>query len=144
MLRVCLPSSAARLSQDSNILSRNVTDGVGRLRYIPHARVEQGLACLGALALHVAERIVVLGGVAMGTARKAALQSGLPEYPGAIVAGHAQVVALAERLASYSAATWGGIALAADVEDADSAAVCGDISRGIDKRLWVLDAHRNR
>lgn len=68
---VQLPAPPARLSHDSNILSRNVTDGAGRLRYIPPTRVEQGLACLGALALHVAERIVVLGGVARGTARTA-------------------------------------------------------------------------
>jgi hypothetical protein len=65
------------------------------------------------------------------------MQSGLPEYPGAIVAGHAHVVALEERFASYSAAIWGGIALAADVEEVDSAAVHGDISRGDDKRFWV-------
>jgi hypothetical protein len=47
----------ARLSQDSNILSSNLTDGAGCLRYIPHVRVEPCLACLGALVLHVAERI---------------------------------------------------------------------------------------
>ena len=47
----------ARLSQDSNILSRNLTDGAGRLRYIPQARVKPCLACLGALMLHVTERI---------------------------------------------------------------------------------------
>src|SRR2546429_5297300 len=52
-----LPAPPARLSQDSNILSRNLTDGAGRLRYIPHVRVEPCLACLGALVLHVAERI---------------------------------------------------------------------------------------
>jgi starvation-inducible DNA-binding protein len=79
-----------------------------------------------------------------GTARTAALQSGLPEYPGAIVAGHAHVGALAERFASYAAAPWGGMALAADVEDAHRAAVYTETSHGIDKRLWVLDAHLNR
>src|SRR5882724_798415 len=54
---VRLPAPPARLSQDSNILSRNLTDRAGRLRYIPHVRVEPCLACLGALVLHVAERI---------------------------------------------------------------------------------------
>jgi starvation-inducible DNA-binding protein len=66
----------------------------------------------------VAERIVVLGGMARGTARTAPMLSGLPEYAGAIVAGHAHVVALEQRFASYSVAIWGGIVLAADVEDA--------------------------
>jgi DNA-binding ferritin-like protein len=37
-----------------------------------------------------------------------------------------------------------GIALAAEVEDAGSAAVYTDISRRVDKRLWVLDAHLSR
>jgi starvation-inducible DNA-binding protein len=36
------------------------------------------------------------------------------------------------------------IVLAADVEDADTAAVYTDISRGVDKRLWVLEAYLNR
>jgi starvation-inducible DNA-binding protein len=92
----------------------------------------------------VAERIAVLGGVARGTARTAATQSRLPEYPDAIVEGRAHVRALAERFAPYATAVRGGIALAADVEDADSAAVYTDISRGVDKRLWVLEAHLHR
>jgi DNA-binding ferritin-like protein len=47
----------------------------------------------------VAERLVVLGGVARGTARTAATHSTLPEYPGAIMDGDAHVRALAERFA---------------------------------------------
>lgn len=99
---------------------------------------------LEAYADLVAERIAVLGGVAMGTARTAAMQSRLPEYPGAIVDGNAHVVALAERLASYATTIRGSIVLAADVEDADSAAVYTEISRGVDKRLWGLEAHLYR
>jgi starvation-inducible DNA-binding protein len=89
----------------------------------------------------VAERIVMLGGVALGTARTAALQSRLIEYPGAVMDGTAHVLALAERFAQYATALRNDIALAADVEDAGSAAVYTDISRGIDKRLWFLQAH---
>lgn len=96
---------------------------------------------LEAYADLVAERIAVLGGMAMGTARTAAMQSSLPEYPDTIVDGHVHVLALAERFAYYATATRSCIAFAADVEDADSAAVYTDISRGVDKRLWVLEAH---
>jgi starvation-inducible DNA-binding protein len=96
---------------------------------------------LEAYADLVAERIAVLGGVARGTARTAAMQSRLPEYSDAIVDGNTHVLALAERFADYATAIRGDIALAADVEDADSAAIYTDISRGIDKRLWVLEAH---
>ena len=42
----------------------------------------------------VAERIGILGGVAMGTSRTAAMQSTLPEYPASIVDGTAHVGAL--------------------------------------------------
>jgi starvation-inducible DNA-binding protein len=78
---------------------------------------------LEAYADRVAEHIAVLGGVARGTARMAAMQSRLPEYPGAMVDGRAHVVALAERFAQYAATMRGDIALAADVEDAASAAI---------------------
>jgi starvation-inducible DNA-binding protein len=89
----------------------------------------------------VAERLVVLGGVARGTARTAATQSTLPEYPSALMDGDAHVRALAERFAPYATALRDDITLAADVEDAGSAAVYTDISRGVDKQLWFLEAH---
>jgi len=89
----------------------------------------------------VAERIVVLGGVALGTARTATTRSTLPAYPDAILDGLAHVRALAERVAPYATALRDNIILAADVEDAGSAAVYTDISRGVDRQLWVLDAH---
>ena len=99
---------------------------------------------LDAYADLMAERIAMLGGVARGTAHTAATQSRVAEYPDTLVDGHAHVVALAERFAPYARAMRGDIALAADVEDADTAAVYTDISRGVDKRLWVLEAHLNR
>ena len=89
----------------------------------------------------VAERIAVLGGVVMGTTRTAALQSQLPEYPTALVEGNTHVLALVERFAHYATVMRSAIALAADVEDAGSAAVYTDISRGVDKQLWILEAH---
>jgi starvation-inducible DNA-binding protein len=72
------------------------------------------------------------------------MQSRLAAYPAAIADGNAHVLALAERFAHYTTAMRGGIALAADVEDADSAALYTDISRRVDKHLWVLEAYLNR
>jgi starvation-inducible DNA-binding protein len=89
----------------------------------------------------MAKRLVVLGGVALGTARTAAAHSTLPEYPGDIAAGNAHALALAERVALYTTAVRDAIAHAADVGDADTAAVYTDISRGIDQRLQFLEAH---
>jgi starvation-inducible DNA-binding protein len=92
----------------------------------------------------LAERIALLGGVALGTARTAARHSTLPEYLGATVEGNAHLVALAERFAHYAIAVRGGITLAADVEEVGSAALYTEISRWVDKQLWVLDAHLHR
>ena len=88
----------------------------------------------------MAERIAVLGGVVLGTARTAAL-SQLPEYPSMLVKADKHVGALVERFAHYATMVRGGITQAAEVEDAGSAAVYTDISRGVDKQLWVLEAH---
>jgi starvation-inducible DNA-binding protein len=92
----------------------------------------------------VAERLVILGGVARGTARTAVTHSTLPEYPGAIVDGDAHVRALAERFAPYATALRADIAHATEVEDAGSAAIYTDISRGVDKRLGFLEAYLHR
>ena len=89
----------------------------------------------------VAERLVVLGGVARGTARTAATHSPLLEYPGAIMDGDAHVRALTECFASYATALRADIAHATEVEDAGSAAIYTDISRGVDKRLGFLEAY---
>ena len=92
----------------------------------------------------VAERITVLGGVVMGTVRMAATQSKLPEYPDAVMEGDGHVQALVERFGRYAVTLRDDIALAADVEDAGSAAVYTDISRGVDRQLWILETHLRR
>jgi starvation-inducible DNA-binding protein len=89
----------------------------------------------------VAERITVLGGVVMGTVRMATLRSKLPEYPDTVMEGDGHVRALAERFGHYAAALRDDITLAADVEDAGSAALYTDISRKVDRQLWVLETH---
>jgi starvation-inducible DNA-binding protein len=96
---------------------------------------------LDAYADLLADRLVVLGGVALGTARMAARESTLPEYPGDIAAGDAHALALAERVAPYATAVRDAIAHAADVGDAATAAVYTDIARGVDRRLRSLESH---
>jgi starvation-inducible DNA-binding protein len=105
------------------------------------ALFESLAAELEAYANLVAERLVVLGGMALGTARTAARLSTLPEYPGDLAAGDAHALALAERVGLYATAVRDAIAHAADVGDADTAAVYTDISRGIDRRLRALESH---
>jgi len=99
---------------------------------------------LDAYADLLAARIAVLGGVARGTARTAATQSTLLEYPSDLIEGSAHVLALAERFASYSTALRTSMKHAADVEDVGSAALYTDITRGVEKRLGLLEAHLHR
>lgn len=89
----------------------------------------------------VAERVTALGGLAMGTARIAASESELPEYPLDILDGKDHVTALADRYATYAKSLRHNIDATDDLGDADTADLYTEISRAIDKRLWFLEAH---
>ena len=89
----------------------------------------------------VAERITALGGTPLGTARVAAANSVLPEYPLDAVTGIDHVTALSDRYGVYAAHVRTAIADTADLGDADTSDLYTEISRNIDKRLWFLEAH---
>jgi len=89
----------------------------------------------------IAERAVQLGGVAEGTARMAAKRSSLAEYPAMAVDGRSHVEALSSALAAFGAAARKGIDQANELGDLDSADLFTEISRGIDKWLWFVEAH---
>ncbi|MGF1492811.1 MAG: DNA starvation/stationary phase protection protein Dps [Microcoleaceae cyanobacterium] len=89
----------------------------------------------------LAERVTALGGLAMGTARIAAADSILPEYPYEIVDGKDHVAALAERLAIYANHVREAIDKTEGLGDADTADLYTEISRTADMRLWFLEAH---
>ncbi|HEY7234864.1 MAG TPA: DNA starvation/stationary phase protection protein Dps [Gemmatimonadaceae bacterium] len=92
----------------------------------------------------IAERIVQLGGVAEGTARVAADRSTLIDYPLTIAGGDRHVAALSDALAEFGRTTRMGIDEMDDLHDADSADVLTEVSRGIDKWLWFVEAHQQR
>lgn len=89
----------------------------------------------------LAERIAVLGGVVNGTTRMVAMKSTLPEYPDAVMEGDGHVLALVERFAQFATMLKEGIANAMDTEDAVSAALYTDLSRKVDKQIWILETH---
>ena len=89
----------------------------------------------------IAERIVQLGGTAQGTIRAAAKQSSLPEYPLDITSGSKHVAELAHAIAFYGELIREGIAQASQLEDADTADIFTEISRGADANLWFVEAH---
>jgi starvation-inducible DNA-binding protein len=89
----------------------------------------------------IAERAVQLGGVAEGTARTASKRSSLAEYPAKAVDGGCHVEALSSALAAFGAAARKGIEQANDLGDLDTADLFTEVSRGIDKWLWFVEAH---
>ena len=89
----------------------------------------------------VAERITTLGGTALGTVRVAASKSILEEYPSDIAAGEDHIKALVARYAKFGAHVRSCIDSTQELGDADTADIYTEISRGIDKRLWFLEAH---
>ena len=89
----------------------------------------------------LAERITTLGGTALGTAAVAAAGSDLPEYPLDIHSGSDHVEAVSVSLAAFGAAMRAAIAAAGDAGDADTEDLCVEISRAVDKNLWLVEAH---
>ncbi|MEP6574443.1 MAG: DNA starvation/stationary phase protection protein Dps [Gemmatimonadota bacterium] len=90
----------------------------------------------------IAERIVQLGGIAEGTARIVAERSTLLDYPMTLSSGMDHVAALSEALATFGRSARIGIEEADDLEDADTTDILTEVSRGIDKWLWFVEAHR--
>jgi starvation-inducible DNA-binding protein len=89
----------------------------------------------------IAERIVQLGGIAEGTVRVAAGRSRLEEYPLTIADGQAHVEAVAKALSTFGHEARNTIDQAEELDDADTADIFTEISRGIDKWLWFVEAH---
>jgi starvation-inducible DNA-binding protein len=89
----------------------------------------------------IAERIVQLGGIAEGTARVSAARSRLEEYPLNIADGQAHVAAVSRALSTFGHDARNAINQATELEDADTADIFTEISRGIDKWLWFVEAH---
>ncbi|MGZ0655395.1 DNA starvation/stationary phase protection protein Dps [Coraliomargarita sp. W4R53] len=89
----------------------------------------------------IAERIAQLGGIAKGTIAAVAKTSMMPEYPIDISDGHKHVAELAHALAFYGEMINKDIQLATELEDAGTADILTEISRGADMNLWFVEAH---
>lgn len=89
----------------------------------------------------IAERIVQLGGIAEGTVRVAAMRSRLSEYPLTLSDGLAHVNAVATALSTFGEEARSTIGEAEELNDADTADLFTEVSRGIDKWLWFVEAH---
>jgi len=90
----------------------------------------------------IAERVVQLGGIAEGTVGVVVERSTLIDYPLALSTGAEHVAALSDALAAFGRTARLGIEEMNDLEDADSADILTEISRGVDKWLWFVEAHQ--
>jgi starvation-inducible DNA-binding protein len=89
----------------------------------------------------IAERATALGGQAQGTVRLSAANSQLVEFPPEVTDSLPTVEALAERYAALAASTRKAIEAADSQGDADTTDLFTEVSRGLDKALWFLEAH---
>lgn len=89
----------------------------------------------------LAERLVELGGLAHGTVKAAAKASKLPDYPLEITQEKKHIQALLASLAAYAKNVRADIDAADQAGDADTADLFTEISRGIDKYVWFVEAH---
>jgi starvation-inducible DNA-binding protein len=89
----------------------------------------------------IAERIVQLGGVAEGTIQSVSKRSNLPEYPLEISEGAEHVARFSHALAYFGELARKAIDQASEINDADTADIFTEISRGVDKWLWMVEAH---
>ena len=89
----------------------------------------------------IAERAVALGGVARGTLQAVSGQSQLREYPLQVGDWRAHVRAMQDALATFGRGARKAIDDATALNDADTADLFTEISRGVDKSLWMVEAH---
>jgi starvation-inducible DNA-binding protein len=89
----------------------------------------------------IAERAVQLGGTVEGTARSVAKRSTLAEYPVKTGSGRQHVDALSSALAAFGKVIRSAVDASDRVGDDDTNDIFIEISRGVDKWLWMVEAH---
>ena len=89
----------------------------------------------------IAERATTLGGTALGTVRMAAAASRLTECPEQLGGSKGAVEVLVDRYANVAGTTRKAIDVSAEAGDADTSDLFTEVSRGLDKGLWFLEAH---
>lgn len=88
----------------------------------------------------LAERLVQLGGTAIGASQDVAAKTSLAPYPAEIKQGSEHVTALADRYAALAKSVREGIDETDEAGDADTADILTGVSKNLDKALWMLEA----
>jgi starvation-inducible DNA-binding protein len=90
----------------------------------------------------IAERVVALGGTALGTLPVVSKATSLPAYPTDVFDGMAHVEALSRALASFAKAVRAAIDASDEAGDAVTADLFTGVAAEVDKDLWFVEAHR--
>lgn len=105
-----------------------------------HTMLEEFYNQLQTASDDLAERVVQLGGTALGTTQVLAQSTRLPPYPTDTYAGEDHLKALAERYAAVAKSLREGIEETDEAGDADTADLLTEQSRAVDKQLWMIEA----
>lgn len=89
----------------------------------------------------IAERVVALGGTALGTVQTVADKTSLPTYPTDIHSGRDHVDRLSMAFAAFAKSSRAAIETADEAGDAVTADLFTAVASQTDKDLWMLDAH---
>lgn len=89
----------------------------------------------------VAERVQVLGGVALGTVEVVARAASLTAYPTNLVEDVKHVEEVAKRLADMGGKVRKAIETVADAGDEGTTDIFVGLSRQIDKDMWFVESH---
>ena len=89
----------------------------------------------------MAERIVQIGGTAMGTTQSVAASTTLQPYPTDIHSIKEHLQELVVRFGQFANSVRSAIDEADEVGDANTADILTAASRDLDKALWFLEAH---
>jgi starvation-inducible DNA-binding protein len=92
----------------------------------------------------IAERAVQLGGIANSTAHVVTTWAHMPENEAQSASGRDYVQSLSGALASFGKIASQAIQEGNELGDAVSADIFTEISRGVDKWLWMVEAHLQR
>jgi starvation-inducible DNA-binding protein len=109
--------------------------------YALHELFDKLAADLRDYSDEIAERVAQLGGRAEGTVQQIVKASVLQPYPAELTEGLGHVDALSHRVAALVQRMRLAIDRASELRDSVTADMFTGISAGLDKYLWMLDAH---
>ena len=89
----------------------------------------------------MAERCVILGGLAQGTSQTVASATSLEAYPSEAQNQRHHVDALRDRFMAFGASLRENIEAASEAGDADTEDLFTEVSRTVDKDAWFIGAH---